>query len=601
MSSLSENDDKSKREEEEEHEDLATWMVESFEEHRGWEPLPLYDQKRLEEVEGVEGASDVLCYGGTHAANVKERKLRCLYWEEGERRIVRAIWFYKDNKGRWQPYPEEDIRVIENAYITAPTQLKEQKTTTVPLHDKSHSLSMWMERDHVVVKQKGSSAFSSVRDVRRGYPLDEYSEEERRQNDPDSGHHPWDLPITELILVVHGIGEELWSSSTTSVDSMVSSCHKFSEMLDEDLMLRLQVEASKEIADATGQDVDDVILEGGDRTMESVNKAAEKLGGGRSLLLPVHWYAEVHTPEFKAALDAVTLSSIPTLRTFANRAVCDVMVYMSHKQRDNIIRVVGEAMNRYLGTFKSFHPSFDGKVSILSHSLGSIISWDLLSRQPKPAEDGSAAVGGKMAPAPFLAFTPYVLVAIGSPIALFLTVRGEHKNPQHPQGDDWETGKLLEYKLPTCPRFFNVFHPHDPVAYRIEPLLDPRFRNLKPSHVPCQGGGLRAHKQIGEWGSGLAQAFSGFGRVAIVKAATKAFTGQREEEAGQYGEKQVPVAEVAGKMQLNGGNRVDWALQETPVESMQEYISAIASHSSYLYNRDFASFVNETLREGCNA
>lgn len=48
--------------------------------------------------------------------------------------------------------------------------------------------------------------------------------------------------------------------------------------------------------------------------------------------------------------------------------------------------------------------------------------------------------------------------SIGSPISMFLAVRGVN-----------ELG--LDFQLPTCQNMFNIFHPFDPVAYRIEPLV----------------------------------------------------------------------------------------------------------------------------------
>ena len=40
-----------------------------------------------------------------------------------------------------------------------------------------------------------------------------------------------------------------------------------------------------------------------------------------------------------------------------------------------------------------------------------------------------------------------------------------------------------EYRLPTCEGVFNIFHPYDPVAYRVEPLVDP---SLPASVSPIQ-------------------------------------------------------------------------------------------------------------------
>ena len=54
---------------------------------------------------------------------------------------------------------------------------------------------------------------------------------------------------------------------------------------------------------------------------------------------------------------------------------------------------------------------------------------------------------------------------------MFLAVRGIKS-----LGDD--------FKLPTCGMFFNIFHPYDPVAYRIESLVDAEHAELRPFLVP---------------------------------------------------------------------------------------------------------------------
>lgn len=41
---------------------------------------------------------------------------------------------------------------------------------------------------------------------------------------------------------------------------------------------------------------------------------------------------------------------------------------------------------------------------------------------------------------------------------------------------------------------------------------------------------------------------------------------------------------------LNGGNRIDYVLQEKPIESFNEYLFALQSHLCYWY-REFTSFM----------
>lgn len=59
---------------------------------------------------------------------------------------------------------------------------------------------------------------------------------------------------------------------------------------------------------------------------------------------------------------------------------------------------------------------------------------------------GLAGTGQPFVRYPQLEFAPSNLFALGSPIGVFLSVRGVQQMGEN-------------FKLPTCPRFFNIFHP----------------------------------------------------------------------------------------------------------------------------------------------
>lgn len=51
----------------------------------------------------------------------------------------------------------------------------------------------------------------------------------------------------------------------------------------------------------------------------------------------------------------------------------------------------------------------------------------------------------------------------------------------------------VDFELPTCKRVFNIFHPFDPVAYRLETLIDPSLTDLRPVLIPHHKGRKRMH------------------------------------------------------------------------------------------------------------
>ncbi|XP_008299243.1 SEC23-interacting protein isoform X2 [Stegastes partitus] len=201
-----------------------------------------------------------------------------------------------------------------------------------------------------------------------------------------------------------------------------------------------------------------------------------------------------------------------------------------------------------------------------------------------------------------LDFEPVNFFALGSPIGMFLTVRGLEKIEEM-------------YQLPTCKGFFNIYHPLDPVAYRIEPMILPDV-DLKPVLIPHHKGRKRLHLELKEslsrMGSDLKQGFISSLRTAwqtlndFARAHTSSAQLQAElaivanqiEEEEKHAQEQhrIPESPEPQKEEepqvkigmLNGGNRIDYVLQEKPIESFNEYLFALQSHLCYWQSEDTA-------------
>ncbi|XP_068597034.1 SEC23-interacting protein [Brachionichthys hirsutus] len=201
-----------------------------------------------------------------------------------------------------------------------------------------------------------------------------------------------------------------------------------------------------------------------------------------------------------------------------------------------------------------------------------------------------------------LDFEPVNFFALGSPIGMFLTVRGLEKIEE-------------SYQLPTCKGFFNIYHPLDPVAYRIEPMILPDL-DLKPVLIPHHKGRKRLHLELKEsltrMGSDLKQGFisslrtawqtlNDFARAHTASAQLQAelaiVANQIEEQEKQAEEEhKIPELPELPKEEepqvkvgmLNGGNRIDYVLQEKPIESFNEYLFAFQSHLCYWESEDTA-------------
>ncbi|GFS36044.1 SEC23-interacting protein [Trichonephila inaurata madagascariensis] len=191
---------------------------------------------------------------------------------------------------------------------------------------------------------------------------------------------------------------------------------------------------------------------------------------------------------------------------------------------------------------------------------------------------------------PRLQFQPACFFALGSPISMFLAVRGYDTISEN-------------FKFPTCPAFFHIFHPYDPVAFRIEPLIDPSFL-AKPMLIPHHKGRKRMHLEIRENVSKIANeikqklmdtmrytwnSLSEFAKNhsfpnAIIEAEVDKLV---EQEMSEPIDNQADASSADIKIGLlNGGRRIDYVLQEKPIEALNDYVFALTSHATYWDSED---------------
>ncbi len=225
---------------------------------------------------------------------------------------------------------------------------------------------------------------------------------------------------------------------------------------------------------------------------------------------------------------------------------------------------------------------------------------------------GLAGTGQLVVKYPQLNFKVAQFFALGSPIAMFLTVRGIDK-----LGTD--------FKFPTCPEFFNVFHPFDPVAYRFEPLIC-SDAVLRPILMPHHKGRKRMHLELREnltkvsedlkqrmYGQ-INKAWSSLAEFAKLPKVLTPSTSNTTSSINSIEQQQTPLSsselqqnsdmetnkiidEAMGTSEqehineetkvkvnmgkVNQGRRVDYVLQERPIEMFNEYLFALASHACY--------------------
>uniref|UniRef100_A0AAQ5XTD5 DDHD domain-containing protein n=1 Tax=Amphiprion ocellaris TaxID=80972 RepID=A0AAQ5XTD5_AMPOC len=419
--------------------------------------------------DSIEISVEPVCVrGGLYEVDVKEKECYPVYWKQQDHiPVMRGQWFID---GTWLPLEEEESDLIEQEHLNHFRGQQMQDTfetdlivKTVDSKDAIHSLKLsrthvdWHSVDEIylysdattskiartVTQKLGfSKASSSGTRLHRGY-VEEASPEDRPPQ------------TTHIVFVVHGIGQKM----------------------DQGRIIK-----------NTG------MLREGVRKMEE--KHFSEHNEEHVEFLPVEWRS-------KLALDGDTVDSITPdkvrgLRDLLNSSAMDIMYYNSPLYRDEITKGLTRELNRLYTLFCARNPDFEergGKVSIVSHSLGCVITYDIMTgwdpvrfclQEHHVVEEELDLLLFMSIPEPLFVtrviFAPFAFqvenfFCMGSPLAVFLALRGIRPGSSCHQ----------DHILPTsiCSRLFNVFHPTDPVAYRLEPLILKHYSNIAPVQIHC--------------------------------------------------------------------------------------------------------------------
>ncbi len=182
---------------------------------------------------------------------------------------------------------------------------------------------------------------------------------------------------------------------------------------------------------------------------------------------------------------------------------------------------------------------------------------------------------------------------------------------------------------------YNVFHPLDPVAYRLEPLFDPALQ-LVDAELVDHYSGMRTKYKLKQISTGIMKSVESINSILTTAANPRSwlpkvvFDGPAAISLSLLRKQEVTGASTAGDSvdsaidltatheesissshtyaagaviagtadkplgytRLNGGLRIDYMLQETLFESSNEYLGALTSHSSYFFNKDVIMYVS---------
>lgn len=140
-------------------------------------------------------------------------------------------------------------------------------------------------------------------------------------------------------------------------------------------------------------------------------------------------------------------SGATTIRSLIGDIGLDILLYDDVYYQRQIIDAVITELNEKYEIYKKHHPNIEIEISLIGHSLGSLILFDILSTQEYCHK---------------LNFKVNNFFGVGSPVSIFKLIQ------------------RYNFKKLACENYYNIFHECDPIGYRIEPLVNRSVANVKP-------------------------------------------------------------------------------------------------------------------------
>ncbi|KAJ8102497.1 DDHD domain-containing protein [Lipomyces tetrasporus] len=202
-----------------------------------------------------------------------------------------------------------------------------------------------------------------------------------------------------------------------------------------------------------------------------------------------------------ATLQDITVDGVPALRGIISEVLLDILLYYQPNYRERIMNNVSNECNHIYHLFRKWNPGFKGRISIAGHSLGAAIAFDILCRQPDDPQPSKSK-----SPKLTLDFDVDSFFGLGSPVGLFQMLKGKTIAPRTVKSIEDQPLSPLDFDLdnpfednkkptgtvstPKVEDIYNVFHPADPISYRLEPLIVKRMAELKPQAIPSTRKGI---------------------------------------------------------------------------------------------------------------
>ncbi|KLJ05341.1 hypothetical protein EMPG_11188 [Blastomyces silverae] len=389
--------------------------------------------------------------------------------------------------------------------------------------------------------------------------------------------------VSDLVLVVHGIGQKL--------SERVESYH-FTHAIN---AFRRQVN----------------IELNSDAVWPHMRPELESI-----MVLPVNWRstlsledadveASVEDPDTnKFSLKDITPETMPAIRSLISDVMLDIPYYLSHHKQKMVQAVVKEA-NRIYRLWCQNNPDFRkaGKVHLIAHSLGSIMAMDILSQQPThvPYIDFERTEISQT----IFEFDTSNVFFCGSPAGFFLLLNKAtllpRQNRRKPgtHGEDLERGVAGEAGIYGClavDNLYNVMHDTDPITYRLNAAVDSDLANsLKPASVPSSSTSFfQAVSSVFRWGASkgpnqsTADLSTSLSQQNQRPASIAKLPSNIEMETHDFSREELAEKRMA---LLNDNGQIDFYVSGGGGPLSIQYLNMLTAHSSYWVLQDFVRFL----------
>ncbi|KAG6415522.1 hypothetical protein SASPL_122934 [Salvia splendens] len=293
--------------------------------------------------------------GGLYEVDLVRRHCFPVYWNGHNRRVLRGHWFACKGGQDWLPLREDVSEQLEYAY--------RNQGLHALFTGEDDTWKAWLGVD--VSRISGVVKFGKNGiNIRRGYAPPQSQkptkDELRQQQEEEMDDYCSQVPVGHLVFMVHGIGQRLEKSNLVDdvgdfrlITASVAERHLTFHQLATQRILYIPCQLS-------------IIL-----IVVEIGLLKSKDYDWRKGL----------TLSGEVAVEKITLDGVRGLRRMLSATVHDVLYYMSPIYCQEIIDSVSNQLNKLYLKFLKRNPGYDGKVSIYGHSLGSVLSYDILCHQ----------------------------------------------------------------------------------------------------------------------------------------------------------------------------------------------------------------------------